>query len=212
MSQASYLFQLNYAPSVDAMALMSVSPRAVIEAHDHYQKQSFRNRCLLLSSQGVLPLVIPVQHEQGNPIPYQQARFETSRPWAIQHWRSLVSSYNKSAYFHYYSPHFEAIYQQAGTDLYAFNWRILEMFCKLFKLPLPVESSAWENRPEQHVDVREIFHPKKGNSFPPAPYYQTFEMKEGFIPGLSAYDVLFNLGPDASGYLKKRGEQLLPLI
>ena len=93
------LIQLHYAAPVDQLAILAMGIPVYIESHENYQKQSYRNRCHILTSQGILPLVIPVVHQQGEPISIQEAKIDNKRPWAIQHWRSLISGYNKSPYF-----------------------------------------------------------------------------------------------------------------
>jgi hypothetical protein len=69
-------------------------------------------------------------------------------------------------------------------------------------------NSKWEENPENKLDLRQLFQPKKQNPFMSSPYYQTFEMTEGFANNLSCYDLLFNLGPESLSYLKKRGLEL----
>ncbi|HOY48324.1 MAG TPA: WbqC family protein [Flavobacteriales bacterium] len=208
VSDQPILLQLNYTPLVDQMALIATGIPAQIESQENYQKQSFRNRCHVLTSQGVLPLVIPVLHNKGEAIRYTEAQTDSKNPWAVQHWRSLVSSYNKSAYFEYYKHHFEAIYLQPNQNLYAFNYSLLGIFCRIFQFELPNENKIWEVVPTDTTDLRSLFQPKKINSLVSSPYYQTFEMPEGFVANLSCYDLLFNLGPESLSYLKKRGIEL----
>jgi hypothetical protein len=208
VSDQPILLQLNYTPLVDQMALIATGIPVQIESQENYQKQSFRNRCHVLTSQGVLPLVIPVLHNKGEAIRYTEAQTDSQKPWAVQHWRSLVSSYNKSAYFGYYKHHFEAIYIQSNENLYAFNLSLLGTFCRIFQFELPTENKTWEEMPSNTTDLRSLFQPKKNNSLVSSPYYQTFEMPEGFVPNLSCFDLLFNLGPESLSYIKKRGIEL----
>ena len=54
------------------------------------------------------------------------------------------------------------------------------------------------------TDLREAFHPKRPLPFgiePIAPYFQVFSDRLGYTPGLSAIDLLFNEGPEASSLL-----------
>jgi hypothetical protein len=207
-SPESILIQLQYAAPVDQLAILAMDIPVYIEAQENYQKQSYRNRCHILTSQGILPLVIPVVHQQGLPISIQEAQIDNKRPWAIQHWRSLISGYNKSPYFAYYKHYFEGLYLNPPELLFDFNMQLLAIFCKIVKLEIPQLNTSWEEKPSQHKDLRSMFHPKQKHEIPALPYYQTFETETGFIENLSVFDLIFNEGPEAGEYLKKRANML----
>ena len=60
--------------------------------------------------------------------------------------------------------------------------------------------------PSKLLDFREKIHPKKsfrGPWFKNLEYTQVFSPKHGFIPNLSILDLLFNLGPETSEFLRK---------
>jgi hypothetical protein len=48
-------------------------------------------------------------------------------------------------------------------------------------------------------DFRYSISPKKESAYIPKPYMQVFG--DTFIPNLSIIDLIFNLGPEAAGYL-----------
>ena len=212
-STESILIQLHYAAPVDQLAILAIGIPVFIESHENYQKQSYRNRCHILTSQGILPLVIPVVHQQGEPISIREAKIDNKRPWAIQHWRSLISGYNKSPYFAYYKHYFEGLYLNPPELLFDFNMQLLAIFCKIVKLELPQLNTSWEEKPSNQIDLRSRFHPKLlNNEIHPLPYYQTFETENGFTENLSAFDLIFNEGPEAAEYLKKRAKMYRPLL
>lgn len=207
-STESILIQLHYAAPVDQLAILAMGIPVYIESQENYQKQSYRNRCHILTSQGILPLVIPVVHHQGLPISIQEAKIDNKKPWAIQHWRSLISGYNKSPYFAYYKHYFEGLYLNPPEILFEFNMQLLAIFCKIVKLEMPQLNTSWEEKPSQQKDLRSMFHPKQKHEIPVLPYYQTFETETGFIENLSVFDLIFNEGPEAGEYLKKRANML----
>jgi hypothetical protein len=209
-SSESILIQLQYSAPVDQLAILAMGIPVFIESHENYQKQSYRNRCHILTSQGILPLVIPVVHQKGLPISIQEAQIDNKRPWAIQHWRSLISGYNKSPYFAYYKHYFEGLYLNPPELLFDFNMQLLAIFCKIVKLEMPRLNSSWEEIPSQHEDLRSMFHPKQKHEIPALPYCQTFENETGFIENLSAFDLIFNEGPEAGEYLRKRSNMIHP--
>jgi hypothetical protein len=211
-SPESILIQLQYAAPVDQLTILSMGIPVFIESQENYQKQSYRNRCHILTSQGILPLVIPVVHQQGLPISIQEAQIDNKRPWAIQHWRSLISGYNKSPYFAFFKHYFEGMYLNPPELLFDFNMQLLAIFCKIVKLEMPQLNTSWEEIPIQHKDLRSMFHPKQQHEIPSLPYYQTFENENGFVENLSSFDLIFNEGPEAGEYLRKRSKLLQAFI
>ena len=56
---------------------LNQSDRCLIERHDHFIKQTYRNRCLIATADGVLPLTVPVQgrsRAQGGELENADAR------------------------------------------------------------------------------------------------------------------------------------------
>ena len=84
-----------------------LSGRAQIDLHEHYQKQSCRNRCDILSTGGPTTLVVPVCRPSGERVPVRDIRIDRTKKWRHQHFQALVSAYRRSPYFSYYgSPSF----------------------------------------------------------------------------------------------------------
>lgn len=77
-----------------------------------YDKRGWRNRNRIKTSQGTRWLTIPVHHKgaQTDNIPINQIRICWDRPWNIEHWRILKSSYSKAPYFQRYASWLEEVY------------------------------------------------------------------------------------------------------
>ncbi len=76
-----------------------------------YDKHGWRNRNQIKTANGKQWLTVPVHSAgvtQGRAI--NQVEIDWSRPWARQHLRALISSYNKAPYFKRYLPILEAFY------------------------------------------------------------------------------------------------------
>ena len=50
-------------------------------------------------------------------------------------------------------------------------------------------------------DFRYKISPKKKSQYEVKKYLQVFDNGNGFVPGLSVVDLIFNMGPDAINYL-----------
>ena len=79
-----------------------LSGEACIDLHEHYLKQSYRNRCDILSAGGVMSLTVPVYHTGGVGTPTREIRIDYSKRWQHRHWQAIVSAYRGSPYFAHY--------------------------------------------------------------------------------------------------------------
>ena len=73
------------------------------------------------------------------------------------------------------------------------------MICELIDLQPQVRYTD-SYQPMVSHDFRESIrprHPEPDATFRPAPYYQVFQAKFGFLPNLSIVDLLFNMGPES---------------
>ncbi len=204
-----------------------VEPAVVlIEACEHYQKQSWRNRCRFLAAGGPETLNYPLRHEDFS-LPVSEVRIDWSTPWLVRHERAIISAYSTSPYFEYYRDELFSILDSRPERMLEFNTAITEFFLRKCGLRAevkfttewvaPTKSVSRENKnvPESSaerttegiLDLREAIHPKRPNTILKdlgleRPYYQVFSPKFGFIGGLSIMDLLFNEGPDSISYLK----------
>ncbi len=194
--------------------------KVYIEACENYQKQSYRNRCHFYSAAGLDSLSFPIVHTGGshNNIPIKEVLVDYSVDWVTRHKRAIVSAYRMSAYFEYYSDALFAILDSRPDTLFRLNRLITEFFISRFGLPVELsETSVFSPRGSSvyGTDYREAIHPKRPDNILRSlglekPYFQVFSGKYGFIPHLSAMDLLFNEGPESIAYLCPAPSTLLP--
>lgn len=181
-----------------------------IEACENYLKQSYRNRCHILSSNGVISLSIPVESSKGLKTSIKDIRISYHGNWQHLHWHALVSAYNSTPYFEFYRDYLEPFYQRKFTYLFDFNEELRLLFFELLDIEEREVLYTTEFIKEVGVDnsdFRYLISPKidfDDFSFKPFPYYQVFERKFGFIQNLSIVDLLFNMGNESILYLINR--------
>jgi hypothetical protein len=195
-----YLSTAYLAPTVYYAKLLS--GRAVIEKHCHYVRQTYRNRCIIATANGLLPLSIPVEKAETPKILTKDVRIASHGRWQHLHWNAIVSAYNSSPFFEYYADDFRPFYEKKQTFLFDFNEALRELICELIDIN-PLISYSETYLPEVENDFRELIHPGKNylsidETFVPTPYYQVFREKYGFQANLSIIDLLFNMGPESS--------------
>lgn len=228
-----------------------------IEACEHYQKQSWRNRCRIYAGDGPLDLNFPIIHSPDPYItPVSEIKIDRSTDWLTRHKRAIVSAYMASPYFEYYSDEFFAVLDSRREGLLDYNTAILRFFLEKFHIDASVGFTSGYIKPVKPesvkpivsadlasgmasvdvshaavshsvshvvsqalshaassaasdvdvVDLRYAIHPKRDNRIMESlglnrPYYQVFADRYGFIPHLSAMDLLFNEGPDSLTFL-----------
>jgi hypothetical protein len=181
-----------------------------IEVHESFPRQTWRNRCRILTANGPFDLVIPVSRPRGNHTPTAEVLTSMHAPWQKQHWRTLSSAYAKSPFFLYYQDLLQPFYEQVRP------WRLVSWNEALMRALLPEagldihpgQTEYFEKTPQQHADFRSHFSPKQSRDKARAwiewpRYQQVFPHAQGFQPAMSIIDLLFNLGPDAGAYVRE---------
>jgi hypothetical protein len=177
--------------------------RLIIEKQDNYVKQTYRNRCVIASANGLQTLSIPVVKPASDKCQTKDIRIAEHGNWRHLHWNAIISAYNSTPFFEYYADDFSPFYEKRREFLFDFNEELRERICSLLDISPSVSYSSEYLLPEPaQLDLREILHPKKEfyiKNF--KPYYQVFENKYGFQSNLSIIDLLFNMGPEAVLFL-----------
>ena len=194
-----------YAGNIDYYSSLISSNSAVIDIHEFFRKQSYRNRCVIAGANGPLNLIVPIQRESGK-TKVKDIKIDHSQNWKKIHWKSLESAYRTSPYFEYYEHLFYPVYHENKLKfLLDLNDKMAEIIlsCLQFEKSIP-KSNQYISKVSESVDYRQKIHPKQPNLDVSAgvKYIQVFEDKLGFFPNLSVLDLVFNEGPNAIVLLK----------
>tara|TARA_B100000683_G_scaffold164199_1_gene158101 strand:- start:480 stop:1109 length:630 start_codon:yes stop_codon:yes gene_type:complete len=194
-----------YAGNIDYYSSLISSNSAVIDVHEFFRKQSYRNRCVIAGANGPLNLIVPIQRGSGK-TKVKDIKIDHSQNWKKIHWKSLESAYRTSPYFEYYEHLFYPVYSEDKLKfLMDLNDKMAEIIlsCLQFEKSIP-KSNQYVSKVGESVDYRQKIHPKQPNLDVSAgvKYIQVFEDKLGFFPNLSVLDLVFNEGPNAIVLLK----------
>lgn len=198
----SVLLSSAYLGPVSYYRAVASADHVCVEQYDHYHKQTYRNRCKILTGNGVMDLSVPVVNAGGK-MCVKDLRVAYVENWQQVHWRAIASAYNSSPFFEYYRDDFEPFFTRKTEFLIDLNMDLMRVVMDLIGLKTEVSLSDdyLEGTSSIH-DLREAFSPKSPTSSPLKPYYQVFDQKFGFVPDMSVLDLLFNMGPESILYLK----------
>lgn len=190
-----------YLPPVQYFVHLYDRGGCIVEQHEHYVKQTYRNRCVIDSPNGLLSLTIPVEKSNDGKCQMKDVRISDHGNWRHLHWQALVASYYNSPFFEYYEDDFRPFYEKKWNYLIDFNEALIDKCCELIDIhPTMVRSESYV-KVGNGVDYRSVISPKVSvemdGVFVPAKYYQVFQHKQGFKPNLSIADLIFNMGPES---------------
>ncbi len=165
-----------------------------VEQHDHYVKQTFRNRCVIAGPNGTQTLTIPVEKGHTPKCLMRDLRISDHGNWRHLHWNALESSYGKSPFFEFYADDLRPFYtEHRWTFLVDFNEELMHLMLDLMDVEVPLSRTA----SYAAADLSRWAEPCALSSLPFRPYYQVFAQRHGFLPHLSIIDLLFNMGPES---------------
>ena len=209
MTEFNALFTIAYLPPVQYLAQMLAAKTAMVEKHDNYVKQTYRNRCDIMGANGTIALTVPVAKGRRLKVKTKDLEISYDEHWQALHWRSIVSAYNSSPFFEYYMSDFEPFYTKRYRWLFDFNMQLLEVILNVLDVSIDiVTTNEYISKDTKNIiDYREIIHPKKNfetedPSFKALTYRQVFHERFPFVPNLSVIDLIFNKGPEAIDYLE----------
>ena len=199
----------------------------LIERHESFIKQTYRNRMLIPTTNGPLSLTIPTNHDIS--LSMKDIRISDHANWRHVHWNALLSAYGESPFFEYYQDDIRPFYEKKYEFLFDFNMETTAKMIELLdirpKISVTDEYVLSEERRvkseefnglanhkvqssnlkvQSIVDFRDAIRPKKplpDPEFESKRYYQVYEQKHGFQPNMSILDLLFNEGNEAIFFL-----------
>jgi hypothetical protein len=195
------LLSTAYLPPVEYFALIKKADTILIEKEENYLKQTYRNRCRILSPNGPQLLSVPVKKGSLHKTKLKEIEIDYSKRWQQVHLRAFSSSYGSSPYFLYYYSDFERIIVRNHRFLLDLNMELLESILDILKLSVSVYfTSVFEPVASSDCDFRYRITPKTGSDYKANEYYQVFRGRS-FVPDLSIIDLIFNMGPESTGLL-----------
>lgn len=202
------LIETQFLPPVSAFTYFAGADTLFIEVHENYQKRSYRNRCNILSSSGVMPVSIPLQKGKNNQCNIREVKIAYDQPWHITLIKRIQSAYGKSPYFEHYFESLYLIFKKKPVFLIDLNMECMVFLIHALQWEVSMDfTKTYDGKCDKKTcDLRNQFSPL-GNGLALWPeklkYTQVFENKFGFTPRLSILDMVFNMGPETGILLEQ---------
>jgi hypothetical protein len=196
-----------YFPNTIYFALLASGKVIEIERHESFQKQSFRNRTVILNIDKRLDLIIPVKKGKKEEL-IVDTQIESRENWKHQHWGAIKSAYGRAPFFEHYADEVKALIYSQETRLFVLNSNVLTGLSRLIGISAKIQPTTNYEPSKAHLDLRGYIHPKKSL---PSGAVLTYNQHFGndFVGSLSILDLLFNEGPQSLSLLKQQAILIL---
>ncbi|MCK4568667.1 MAG: WbqC family protein [Bacteroidales bacterium] len=203
---SAVLLSSAYLPPISWMKAALTAGKVRIEAFETYPKQTYRNRCRIITANGIQALSIPVNKIDGRHTKIRDIEIVYDEPWQRLHWRSIDAAYSNSPFYLYYKDKLDKYFKKEYRFLLDLNMEITNTLFSLLKISVDIEfTEEFLRHPSEISDQRTTFSPKHAVDITQfTPYHQVFEERYGFVPDLSVIDLLFNEGPAAISALNSK--------
>ena len=195
----SILLPTSYLAPIYYYAVLFQYNNCMFEHHEHFIKQSLRNRCQIYGANGKILLTIPKERKGSSKTKIRDIKITYKENWQQEHWKAIKSSYNSSPFFDYYQDDLNVFFKQKETYLVDFNKKLQELILSFLHKKITYTATNKYIISDDFTDLREHLFTNKNQKR----YDQVFMEKHGFIANLSIIDLLFNLGPESSDYLQE---------
>lgn len=203
MTYKKTILSTAYYPPVIYFEELIKSESVLIEKHENYSKQTYRNRCCIYSANGVLPLTVPVEKGSFHKVKIKDLRIDNSRKWQREHLHAIRSAYNSSAFFEFYKDDVLKPLESGHKYLFDLNMDILMTINNILETGTKIDTtSSFNGSYKDNNDLRFSITPKKESVPSAVEYFQVFSPTHGFKPNLSIIDLIFNMGPETWSCLR----------
>ncbi|MCH5247246.1 MAG: WbqC family protein [Muribaculaceae bacterium] len=171
---------------------------AYIELPKYWNKRNKdTHRYEISDVNGPIKLTVPVEKpESYSRTAFDSIKLSSHGEWWHIHRVTLESAYGRTPYFEHYFPRFEKFFRKETLENYPYLWMYLLATSQTLCESLGLETTI-------ALISEQVAETKQQVEYPILPYWQIRQDRFGFLPGLSALDLLFNMGPESILYIRQ---------
>ena len=223
-----YIRQPAYLPGLVFLDQLLQVDTYIIYDNVQYERRHFGNRNKIRTYQGERWLTVPVLQKNKRSQHYSET-ITVNNQWGQDHWKTIYFNYAKAPYFKDYADFFEKLYQNPPKNLLDLDLQIIKYLAEQFNIDTQILLASGVDIPNDFTSKTErlahIIIAVGGTTYITSKGTKNYIEKEvmtahgiellwhefshptykqfqgGFIPNMSAIDLLFNEG--------KKGEDIL---
>lgn len=174
---------IDYLPDVHWFAVVLQKKNVCFNRTEKYVKNNPRNRCIIATATGAQRLTVPLLQGRNQRKRLDEVEISYTQPWERQHIHAIKTAYGKSPYFIYYADTLFNVLESRPQKLIDLNLSLIDLLLRWFD----IDHTVSENN-----NCRDYLKAIGG-----IVYRQVFADRTQFIPNCTAFDLLFNYGPDS---------------
>lgn len=193
-------------PPLDWWLHAAAADELWLDGRENFQKMSRRNRYRIGAANGPALLSVPLAGSRDQRTVMEEIMIDNRERWQIRHWRTLVSAYRRAPFFGHFEPELEEIFNKPFERLCDFNNKSIDWLKQQLGIRSPIHTTErFEKIPVEKTDARDEVQRRSAEMIIPflPRYRQVFEDRHGFMPNLSALDLLFMEGPAAGAMIRQ---------
>ena len=186
---------IQYFGSIHYVKTLMTHQHIMFDHDASFTKMSFKNRMVIVSSQGPLLLTIPIVGGRDQKTALKDILIAYDSPWNAQHYKSIKTNYNRSPYFEFYEQSLQDLYVQKPEKLVDFLLLCSKWLQNQLKITWNFSDSNEQQNLNAAIKYMDPWLPNNYDQWIDLPkYQQVFSDKVSFVPNVSILDMLFNLG------------------
>ena len=222
------ILQPSYLPWLGFFEQMSRTDKFVLLDDVQYTRRDWRNRNRIRVKESWVWLTVPVQQKRRFSQSLLETRIDNSVPWRRKHLETLRQHYCKAPFFEKYFPRCQQVYEKDWTFLFDLCLETINLIKEEMGIETPFLRSS-EMKPSgektqrlvsicRELGATHYLSGELGSDYISEEdfssqgiglEYQNYDHPvypqryTGFVPHLSAIDLLFNCGEQSLGILKQ---------
>jgi hypothetical protein len=204
--EGSGLIELHFLPSLEYFCALQRFNEIIIERHERFVKQSYRNRCYIRTTQRIEMLSVPLTSKHHRAL-FRDIRIDSTRRWSAGMSRTIMSAYRSSPFYEHYAGDLQALLSRPCDFIYDLDLSLMAFCLKALRWQKKISETTEFRDPAQDGvdDFRSLITDREGFAgrgiYSPVKYYQVFG--NDFGENLSVIDLLFCKGPEAGDIVAK---------